>query len=107
MKKDEPVKRKMILINNTTAALIHLFHRRPEFNYSAEDFMFIDEGIEPNIVEEERVAAKEFISQLCEEYTALFITELMKECYRTLKKDDEELGSNHAKDALEELNELI
>lgn len=100
------VKRKMIFISKDTAVLLHLFVRKPELRYTAEDFWFMDEGIEPNLEDEARVAAKEFISQLHEEYNTAFILELMKECYNTLKRDDKEFGSNIAEKAFKEIEKI-
>ncbi len=96
----EGYKRKPIVLNHDTVAVIHIFKSGIGFSEGLwiEDFPGMDRGYQEDAEE----AAKQFIKQLQGENNGAFMMALAKECFRDLREHDK-YGTDWAGKTLNEI----
>ena len=91
-------KRKPIMLNHDTIALLHIFKSKVGFSEAlwVEDFPGMDRGYREDAEE----AAKQLIEQLQGENNGAFMMALAKECFKDLREHDKMRGTKWCKETL-------
>jgi hypothetical protein len=98
--KGECYERYPIQLNSDTIVMLHLFHRKNHIEdicWSSECTMSMNKDLESHTK-----AAEQFINQLEDHWTPLFMMELRDRINERLKRDDKKYGTKFSREYIEE-----